>query len=76
MMTNENKCVGVLKSEPFNTLAERLQEAVISHFDIGDVKIKKLKELADEIHELIIYISTDIEEGYNEIIELTPAWEY
>lgn len=76
MATNENKLVAFLRATPFDTLGERIKQAIDGHFNEDNIKIESLKELADEIHELKIFIPTDIEDGYNEIIELTPAWEY
>ena len=76
MATNENIIIGFLRSLPFETLGERIKQAIDQHFDEENIKIESPKELADEIHELKIFIPTDIEDGYNEIIELTPAWEY
>lgn len=80
MVTDEGVTVAVLKAKPFKTLSQRLQRSLSEHYDYGSSEnapeIKSLKEINDQLHEVVVYIPTDIEDGYNETITLTPAWEY
>lgn len=73
--TEENRIAGVLKSSPYETLEERLRNALAGHYD-EKTELREIKELTDELHEVTVYVQTDIEDGYTEILTLTPAWEY